>query len=149
MYSHNLFWNWGSDTDRQCSVRFLCAWDEISTLLSETVVCFRHLAGQTLHSFAGIGIGCSTLGAALKKASERGTVRLIQFHNVNTMTTLSFYQMQYITVICWWVFPKIASWAHTETLLSSKPLFFSAARCLHGKSNPQHQIFLIFDEASI
>ena len=30
----------------------------------------RHLAGQTLHSFAGIGIGCSTLAAALKKASE-------------------------------------------------------------------------------
>ena len=54
-------------------------------------MCLRHLAGQTLHSFAGIGIGCSTLGAALKKASERGTVRSIQFHDVNTTTILSFY----------------------------------------------------------
>jgi len=71
----NLFLTGAAGTGKSFLLRYLIheleqRFPEQVAVTASTGVAASHLAGQTLHSFAGIGIGCSTLAAALKKVKQ-------------------------------------------------------------------------------
>ncbi|CAL1172970.1 unnamed protein product [Cladocopium goreaui] len=71
----NLFLTGAAGTGKSFLLRYLIQeleqrFPEQVAVTASTGVAASHLAGQTLHSFAGIGIGCSTLRMALKKVRQ-------------------------------------------------------------------------------